>query len=219
MYQYDTGDFIGSRGNLWNIDWNNNYKLNKYISVTVALNLVNSDKHSSQIGISDLANLSPYEMLLNDDGSYAQNFHSSYNSDVLSQFNWSGFTYNNMNYNLLQEARHRRERISNTQMRTQLGLEFRIIDGLKFNSKFQYESSRYTRKDVNDEESFYTRYAVNYYTSGDGQGKFSAPPPYLLAQLSSMAKVAVTAHSSEMTSPSTKSWLRSMPSRRWWAMK
>jgi TonB-linked SusC/RagA family outer membrane protein len=170
MYQYDTGDFIGSRGNLWNIDWNNNYKLNKYISVTVALNLVNSDKHSSQIGISDLANLSPYEMLLNDDGSYAQNFHSSYNSDVLSQFNWSGFTYNNMNYNLLQEARHRRERISNTQMRTQLGLEFRIIDGLKFNSKFQYESSRYTRKDVNDEESFYTRYAVNYYTSGDGQG-------------------------------------------------
>ncbi len=170
QYQYETGNFIGSRDNDWKIDWNNNYKLNDHLTFNVGLNLVNSNQHSSQMGISDISDLSPYEMLLNEDGSYAENWHSSYNTDVLSKYNWNGFTYKNMNYNLLQEALTRKQRISNTQMRTQLGAEFKIIDGLRFNSKFQYESSSYSISKTNQEESFYTRYAVNYYTPGDMNG-------------------------------------------------
>ena len=79
-------------------------------------------------------------------------------------------TNNNMNYNLLQEARSRNNRISNTQGRIQLGLELDIIDGLQFNSKFQYEKSRFHNDDTNSEASFYTRYRVNYLTPGDLMG-------------------------------------------------
>lgn len=69
-----------------------------------------------------------------------------------------------MNYNLLQEARNRRSRINNTQMRTQVGLQVNIMEGLQFNSKFQYETSRYTSTSTNNEESFYVRNKVNSYT-------------------------------------------------------
>ena len=155
---HEKGDFLGSRNNQWKMDWQNEYQINKYVSLNLGLNLVNDNRHSSQIGISNLSILSPYEMLLNSDGSYACHFHGSYNSDVLNMFDWSGFTYHNMNYNLLQEARSRRQRVNNTQFRLQAGLQVNIIDGLRFNSKFQFESSRYTQKRTNDEESFYTRY-------------------------------------------------------------
>lgn len=167
---HEKGDFLGSRNNQWKMDWQNEYQINKYVSLNLGLNLVNDNRHSSQIGISNLSILSPYEMLLNSDGSYACHFHGSYNSDVLNMFDWSGFTYHNMNYNLLQEARSRRQRVNNTQFRLQAGLQVNIIDGLRFNSKFQFESSRYTQKRTNDEESFYTRYYVNYYTPGDMDG-------------------------------------------------
>lgn len=170
QYQYETGDFIGSRDNNWKIDWTNNYKLNNHLTFNVGFNLANSNQHESQLSLNDIADLSPYEMLLNEDGSYASNWHSSYNTDILAKYKWDGFTYKNMNYNLLQEARSRKQRISNTQMRTQFGMEFKIIDGLRFNSKFQYESSRYSQGKTNNEESFFTRYTVNYYTPGDMNG-------------------------------------------------
>ena len=169
-FVHDQGDMIGSRDNTWKLDWQNDYRFNKYVTLNLGLNLVNANRHSSLITLQNISELSPYEMLLNADGSYASNFHSSYNSDVLSMFDWSGFAYQNMNYNLLQDARSRQQRTNNTQWRTQVGLVINIIDGLRFNSRFQYESSRYKQRDTNSEESFYTRYQVNYYTPGDLMG-------------------------------------------------
>ncbi len=170
-FTHDEGDFIGSRDNTWKLDWQNDYRLNKHIAFSLGLNLMNANRHSSVMSLSNIAELSPYEMLLNEDGSYASNFHSSYNSDVLlSMFDWSGFSYKNMNYNLLQEANTRQQRTTNTALRTQVSMQIDIIDGLRFNSRFQYESSRYKRRQTNSEESFYTRYQVNYYTPGDLSG-------------------------------------------------
>lgn len=169
-YIYDAGDFIGHHDNTWRLNWDNNFRFNKWIAFNAGFNLVGKNAHSSLIGFSDLTTLSPYEMLLNADGSYATNFHDTYNSDVLSKYDWSGFTYKNMNYNLLQEARSRNNRTTNTQGRIQLGLELDLMDGLQFNSKFQYEKSRYHNDDTNSEESFYTRYHVNYLTPGDLMG-------------------------------------------------
>ena len=144
--------------------------------MTAGVNLVHSNRHASLLGISSISELAPYEMLLNDDGSYASNSHNSYNSHILQNlFNWSGFTYKDMNYNLLQDARTRLRRTVNTQMRTQLGLQVNIIEGLRFNSKFQYETSRYRQKDNNSEESFYTRYSVNYLTPADYEGNALGP--------------------------------------------
>ncbi len=168
QYEHEEGDFIGRHDNTWKADWQNSYQFNKMFTVNVGLNLVNSNRHSSQITYSALANLAPYEMLVNEDGSYATNWSPSFNSHVLGTlYDWSGFSYHDMSYNLLQEARNRRNRINNTQMRTQIGLQVNIIDGLQFNSKFQYETSRYTSTNFNSEESFYVRNRVNYYTPVD----------------------------------------------------
>ena len=102
-YIYDAGDF---RDNTWRLNWDNNFRFNKWIAFSAGFNLTGRNAHASLIGFSDIASLSPYEMLLNDDGSYATDFHHTYNADVLSKYHWSGFTYNNMNYNLCRKPAH-----------------------------------------------------------------------------------------------------------------
>ena len=168
QYEHEEGDFIGRHDNTWRADWQNSYRFNKMFSFNLGLNLVSSNRHSSQITYSDLSSIAPYEMLLNEDGSYATNWSADWNSDVLNTlYDWSGFSYRNMRYNLLEEARNRRNRISNTQMRTQMGLQVNLMEGLQFNSKFQYETSRYTSTSTSSEASFYVRNRVNYYTPVD----------------------------------------------------
>ena len=175
-YNYDSGNFLGSNDNMWKLDWRNDYELNKFLSFTAGVNLVHSNRHTSLVNIGSISELAPYEMLLNEDGSYASNVHNSYSTYILQTlFDWSGFTYHDMNYNLLQDARSRRSRTVNTQARTQLGLQVNIIEGLHFNSKFQYETSHYRQKDVNGEESFYTRFNVNNYTPTDNIGNALGP--------------------------------------------
>lgn len=175
-YEYDAGDFIGHRDNTWKVDWDNTLQATRWLKFNVGINMVNANRHHSAITYSDLSSLAPYEMLLNDDGSYASDYSATYNADVLSKFDWSQFPYKNMNYNLLQEARSRRVRMNNLQWRLQAGMVLNLMEGLNFNSKFQWEQSRYNQRQTNDEESFYTRYRVNYFTPGDGNGNATGYP-------------------------------------------
>lgn len=175
-YEYDAGDFIGHNDNTWKVNWDNEFQAAHWLKFNLGVNMVNTNHHNSAITFTDLASLAPYEMLLNEDGSYASDYHASYNTDVLSKYDWSQFPYTNMNYNLLQEARNRRVRMNNLQWRLQAGMQLTILEGLTFNSKFQYEQSRYNQRQTNDEESFYTRYRINYFTPGDGEGNATGKP-------------------------------------------
>lgn len=166
MYQKNIGAIIGNKSDSYFINFNNDFKLNKHITLTAGLNLQHIDEQSTPITISDIRNLSPYEMLLNEDGSYATNV-GQYNTDILNMYPWKSFSYQNMGYNILQEARSRDMKTKHLAFRTQFGLNAKIIDGLNFNSKFQYEENNYNYENYSNEESFFVRNMVNYYTTYD----------------------------------------------------
>lgn len=63
-----------------------------------------------------------------------------------------------------------------------------IIDGLQFNSKFQYETSRYTNTDFSTEQSFYVRNLVNYYTPVDDDLQPTGPSAVPMGAISSFSK-------------------------------
>lgn len=176
-YLYDKGDFLGSQDNRWKLNWDNNYRFNKYVAINLGLNLTQQNRHNSQIGLSNLTDLSPYEMLLNDDGSYATNFYVYRNADVLQMYDLSQFPSHDLSYNLLQEARQRSARTTNTQFRLQAGLELDLMEGLQFNSRFQLENSNVHQHRVNSAESSATRFDLDYYTPGDGLGNATGACP------------------------------------------
>ena len=81
-------------------------------------------------------------MLLNKDGSYASMI-SNYNTEILSTLPLDQFAYSNMNYNILQENRSRKNNTKHLLYKLQAGLDVDITTYLKFIFKFHYFDFRY----------------------------------------------------------------------------
>lgn len=175
QYQYDYGDFIGKSNNQFMINWNNKYRFNKHLAVNVGLHLQSAKAKSSVINENDLTKISPYEMLLDDNGNYVPQV-GIVNPDVIANyFDVSQLAYNNLDYNILQEARNTNNVKKNLGYRAQVGLQWDIVDGLTFNSRFQYEGNKFNTKTTYGEESFFTRWNVDYLTPTDWDGTILGP--------------------------------------------
>lgn len=149
-------------------NWNATYRFNRNISATAAFFWQKKNQDNSGFTLSQLGNLQPYEMLLNDDGSYAYNS-AGFNRQEVSKIDASSFPYSDFSYNMLQEVRTRSYKTKNDNIRIQLGLNAKIIEGLTYDIKYQYERNRYDYKNIDGEDTYSTRYDVNYYTTFDGQ--------------------------------------------------
>lgn len=170
QYQYDYGDFIGKSNNQYMINWNNRYRFNKHLAINIGLHFQGSKAKSSVINEYDLTKISPYEMLLDDNGNYVSQV-GIINPDVAANYiDISQLTYPNLDYNILQEARNSNNIKNNLGYRAQVGLHWDITDELSFNSKFQYEGNTFDTKTTYSEESFFTRWNVNYLTPTDWDG-------------------------------------------------
>lgn len=166
MFTNDTGRLAGERSNTYFLNFNNQYRFNSRVTLHLGANFQHRNEHSAGLSTSDIATLSPYEMLLNPDGSYATQV-NKYNTELLQSYPWQQFSYDSMNYNLLQEVRSRKYNTKHTLFRGQAGLDIKLMEGLNFNSKFQYEENRYDTENYNAPSSFYVRDVVNFYTPYD----------------------------------------------------
>src|SRR5690606_26136666 len=95
-----------------------------------------------------------YEQLVNPDGSYTKMVGAHYQQFIDSL---GGYFPHDWNYNLLQDIRSRDLRSEQNNIRMQVGLTFKLMKGLTFDSKFQYESYKSENKNYYAPESYYVR--------------------------------------------------------------
>ena len=101
QYQYDYGDFIGRDNSQFMVNWNNKYRFNKHVAINVGLHFQYSKANSSAINEYDLTKISPYEMLLDENGNYVSQV-GIVNPDVVANyFDTSQLPYSNLDYNIL----------------------------------------------------------------------------------------------------------------------
>lgn len=181
LYQYDHGSMLGEYDHTLMADWNNRFDINKHLAVSVGLNLQHGKNYDTGVTTSDLSSLSPYEMLLNEDGSYASQVGGTVNPDVVSKFyDLSNFAYNSLDYNVLQNARSNKNTTTNTDWRIYAGLEWKdIVKGLNFNTKLQYEQNDFKYRSKYGEDAFQTRWRINEYTACDYDGTWLGGPSAL----------------------------------------
>lgn len=122
------------------INYNNSYKVTKWLTANLITTLQRKDQETSGVTIGEFSNLSPYEMLLNEDGSYATNL-NVYNRAELEKLPLEKLPYSDWSYNMLREVRGREYKTTNTMYRVQLGLNAQIIKGLNYDMRVQYEST------------------------------------------------------------------------------
>lgn len=166
LYEKNKGSFIKNSYQRFNLNMNNEFKLARFLRFSIGANISYKTQETSGATLDEIQQLSPYETLLNPDGSYSVNL-NKYNRKQLSLIPYDQFTYADWSYNLLQEVRGRKFTNDNLSARIQTGLNIQLMDGLNFDSKFQYERSRAHYEDYYSESTFYVRDMVNFLTPYD----------------------------------------------------
>lgn len=170
QYEKNQGSYVKNKYDRFNLNFNNSYELTKFLSFNIGTNLQYKKSDNSGASIAEIEGLSPYEMLLNEDGSYAVNL-KDYNREQLGLIPTDKFPYSDWSYNLLREVKGRSKTSQTMSARVQGGLNLKIVKGLTFDTKFQYERAKLDYKDYFDESTFYVRSLINKMTVYDDDTK------------------------------------------------
>ncbi|MBI9063648.1 MAG: carboxypeptidase-like regulatory domain-containing protein, partial [Marinilabiliaceae bacterium] len=145
------------------INFRNSYNIRDWIEFNAGIVTEIKKKETAGVNLNMLRDMSPYETLVNPDGSYSQVNHMlnyPYMNTIARSAN--GLPYENWAYNPLQETLNRDYTRNYINTRFHAGFNIDVIDGLTFTPKFQYERF-YTKCHIyNNENTFYARNEANY---------------------------------------------------------
>lgn len=176
MFEDNKSRYQGTGYNRYVINFNNEYKPAKFITFNFGLFLQYKKQQASGASLAEIGRLSPYETLLNPDGSYSANLASiesggvgsaigmaGRNRYLVSQLPMNQFPYSDWNYNLLREVRGRNLTSQEYNARIQTGFNIKILSGLSFDTKLQYERGKADIDNYYSEDTYYARDMVNNY--------------------------------------------------------
>ncbi|MGQ1910599.1 SusC/RagA family TonB-linked outer membrane protein [Marinifilum sp. RC60d5] len=173
MYEKGKDNFKGNDSEKAVVNFRNNTKLAKWLDFDFSGMMQYSSRDRNGVQNSDpsvsqysaygmMTGLQPYEMLLNEDGSQANLNNLFYYTPVLNGLvPTENFSYSDWSYNPIQELGARDFTIEELNARVQLGLNFRLMEGLNFNTKVLYERLVRKNKNVFGANSFTMRKMVN----------------------------------------------------------
>jgi len=171
LFEDNKTRFQGSGYNKYGMNFSNEYKIAKFLTFNFGLNLQYKKEETSGATISEIGELSPYETLLNPDGSYAVNLKNSngtigfngLNREISAALPLNNFPYPDWNYNLLRETRGRKLSSEDFNARIQTGFNIKLMPGLNFDTKLQYERGKMEYDNYYSDDTYYVRNMVNTY--------------------------------------------------------
>ena len=176
LYGYDTSRYQGSNSQNFQFDYRGDMKLLKWLDMSISATARYKKDNNSGISAGDITTLSPYDMILENDGSYADMSHTKHYKDgvnhILNQFD---FPYSDWSYNILREVNGRKLSKKTINGRFQIGFRATIIEGLTFDTKFQLEHVQQDGRSLYSDDTHYVRDIVNYYTTLDWNTHSATP--------------------------------------------
>lgn len=198
LYEKDKTHYVGTENDKYLL----NIKMGADITAWLNLDLstmfmyVDRKNNGAVLSSSDetdvaIADLSPYECLLKDDGSYTKIVRSYY-LPALEQLSLHAFPYKDWYYNPLEEIRSRKRTVKDVNARFQASLTFKLLKGIDFITALQYEMINSKKRDLYYETSWLVKNLVNYYTEYDNVtgtvGKSAYPTGQILDQYTAEVK-------------------------------
>jgi TonB-linked SusC/RagA family outer membrane protein len=171
MYQNEHNHFKGNSDSKYMFNFRNKTNVFKWLDFT--FNGMYQYENQNNSGIQSLSDikLQPYEMLYDEQN---QPIYYSYNAYLpfFDRYTTSGtgssvFPYKNWGYNAAEEINARTLRTTTQNVRAQAGFTFKIINGLTFDTKIQYELAESNDHNYYKENSYTVRRTVNAASSWD----------------------------------------------------
>lgn len=152
----------GSENQTINILSKNSYSVMPRVKVRADINAVyGKEKHGYDVA-SEIRSILPYQLLEDEEGNRVKDytrFNIEKNKELMEQ------GYKDYGFNLLDEIDLVNNKTNRFSLRTKLGIDVTLLDGLQLNMDYQYERTHSKNKNLRDEESYYVREQLNYMTN------------------------------------------------------
>lgn len=152
----------GSDKQTINILSKNSYMVAPRVKVRADINAVYGKEDLGYDMESEIRSILPYQLLVDESGKRVKDytkFNIVKNQELMEQ------GYKDYGFNILDEVDLANNKTSKFSLRTKLGVDVTIIDGLQVNMDYQYERTHSKNKNLQDEESYYVRDRLNYMTN------------------------------------------------------
>lgn len=171
MYEGDQKYLQGNSADKYTFNASMNIKVYKWLDFNVNGAFYYNKSHNNGTNFKG----PEFEMLLNEDGSYtdvirqydSRNDRTFHTPNIRRYLNWQAFPYQDWGYNPIQEMRGKDHTTKTLNARIQAGLNFKIAQGINFESKFQYEILNTDTKQIWDESTYKVRTTINMAATSD----------------------------------------------------
>lgn len=134
-------------------------KLSERLSVNLGINAVMRNANTNGINYIRVLNMTQYQQILDSKGNYVtepKSYYQGFKDNLVAQ----GFPYD-WNYNTKREYDNADNSNKNLDLKLRVGFNFKIIDGLSLEGRYQYEWGNGKGRNLYNEETYRVRDAVN----------------------------------------------------------
>lgn len=162
-YQKNQSYAIGNNDKRLTLFVKNSFQLFPKLSLDVDVNLSYIKGASNGISVGDFARQRPYELFLDAQGNYVPVYESIRSLEKNKELQDKG--YYDWNNNLKREKDNYDKPYNSFSPRVNLGVSYKVLEGVVFDSKFQHERMAFNSSNFMNEESFTTRNQINNLTT------------------------------------------------------
>ncbi|MHA4896716.1 SusC/RagA family TonB-linked outer membrane protein [Pedobacter sp. PWIIR3] len=160
LYEANQSDFQGNDNKRSLINYKSDAKVLNWLDFDMALMLQYQKSNRNGFSLGDIQGWSPYDMILNDDGSQTHLPFGYYMPTVDLLIPTDKFPYD-FYYNPVRERNARDFTTENINARIQGGLTVKPFKGLSISSRIQYENFNTFNRDLSAEDAFTVRSSIN----------------------------------------------------------
>lgn len=171
MFDSNESPYQGNDNQRYTLNYRTNVALYKWLDIHVSSMYQYDKSKGNGLSLGEIQRLSPYDMLLGENGEYLHTPFDIY-LPVIQRYVTDqniDFPYSDWTYNPLREIKGRDLTNKSSYGRIQAGLDFKLLKGLNFNTKYQYEIMESSSKNLYSEDTYQVRKNANYnsYWNGD----------------------------------------------------
>ncbi|MCT4599837.1 MAG: SusC/RagA family TonB-linked outer membrane protein [Marinifilaceae bacterium] len=134
-------------------------KLSERLSINLGINAAMRNTNTNGIDYTRVLNMTQYQQILDSKGNYVtepRSYYQGFKDNLVAQ----GFPYD-WNYNTKREYDNADNSSKNLDLKLRVGFNFKIIDGLSLEGRYQYEWGNGKGRNLYNEETYRVRDAVN----------------------------------------------------------
>lgn len=171
MYEDSDDYFQKNNDKKYSLNYRANIDVFKWLNFSFSSMFQYDNNNNSGLSVADIQYMSPYDMLVDDSGKYLHIQRDIYKPIVDRYITDAGvqFPYADWSYNPVQELAARNITAKNLNARFQAGLNFKLMKGLTFDTKLQYELMENRDREIYSDESYAVRFYVNNTSTWDGK--------------------------------------------------